>query len=136
MPQSEVSKILSNPDTGEKIVPAASVAYMDPVRMGQMMVSIAPIWKDPKSEANSMFVKLTKGADPRHLHPEPFLLVVIEGQIIHATDGIDGAKELLLGPGSYFYQPADVAHQDICVTDEALVFCALMGKSETTWLED
>ena len=56
-----------------------------------------------------------------------FFMIVMEGQLIHKTENLEGSENLVLGPGSYYYQPAGVVHQDICLTDEALVYCTLLG---------
>jgi quercetin dioxygenase-like cupin family protein len=127
-------QVLTNAKTGEEVISLSGMTFTPPQPLGDMTFSIASLWRQPETKANSMLVRLTKGADPRHRHTHDFYLVVVEGQIIHRTEGIDNAEEVVLGPGGYYFQPANTVHQDVCVSDTALVFCALQGDGETTYV--
>jgi quercetin dioxygenase-like cupin family protein len=76
---------------------------------------------------------LNKGADAPHLHTFAYHIVVIEGQVAHKTESIPGSEEIVLGPGSYWYQVANVVHQDICLSDKALVYYVQHGDGDTVW---
>jgi hypothetical protein len=83
---------------------------------------IAPVKGDPTKGPSSIVMKMGKGAFPVHTHTSNYQLVVIKGQMKHW--GVDSSRQQakLMGPGSFWYQPANQQHADSCESKECTWF--------------
>ena len=59
-------------------------------------------------------------ASPAHTHSAAYHGVVIKGVIINPFNGEQNSPHL--GPGSYWYVPANVVHVTACISDEPCLF--------------
>ncbi len=88
---------------------------------------IAPVKGDPTKGPSSIVMKMGKGAFPIHTHTSNYQLVVIKGQMKHW--GVDSSRQQakLLGPGSFWYQPAGQPHADSCESKECVWYISFDG---------
>ena len=59
---------------------------------------------------------------PPHIHAHSYQAVVISGKIINPMEGEDPKDAKVMGPGSYWYVPANQVHTTGCVSEEPCVF--------------
>jgi quercetin dioxygenase-like cupin family protein len=91
---------------------------------------IAVVWGDPRTGPSAMLIRLKKGALPMHTHSSDYHLVVVQGTAKHWNGDETEADAKPLAPGSYWFQPANEAHADTCLTDECLLYLVWYGKQE------
>jgi quercetin dioxygenase-like cupin family protein len=100
-------------------VPLSELKFETP--FGPQGPGFATIWGDRAKGEHGSFLKLAAGAPAQmHTHPGETWGVVITGSMQHVVEGRPGKK---LGPGGWWFMPANVPHQSICAPgDECLVF--------------
>jgi len=88
---------------------------------------ISPVKGQPEREASAIVMKMGRGEFPLHTHTANYQLVVIKGVMRHW--GADGSRKTApdMGPGSYWYQPADKVHGDSCESKECVWFITFDG---------
>jgi hypothetical protein len=59
---------------------------------------------------------------PEHIHSYSYQAVVIQGTMINPEANEDPNKAKRMGPGSYWYQPANQVHTTGCVSEEPCIF--------------
>ncbi len=59
---------------------------------------------------------------PPHIHAHSYQAVVISGKIINPMEGEKPEDAKVMGPGSYWYVPANQVHTTGCVSEEPCVF--------------
>ena len=80
-------------------IPANEVKYKD---LGGPQ--IGTVWGDSAIGAHGSFLRLHKGfVSPAHLHTGDYYGVIVEGSVTNAEAG---QQEIVLGPGSYYFQKA------------------------------
>jgi len=107
------------PARPEQSVPLHEVKWEQP--FGKDGPTFATIWGDRNKTEHGTFLKLTAGAPAQlHTHALESYGVVITGTVQHTTEGRPGK---LLGPGGWWYMPANVPHQSACLKGvDCLVF--------------
>lgn len=115
------------PHDNAKFVP------LDPKR--PEIAQLALLNGDPATGPSEMLLSMGGGEGRRHIHSSDYRLVVIEGQMRHWKDVADRAAAPVLGPGSYWFQPANLPHGDDCLSDRCLMFISWMGKRDAKLAE-
>lgn len=91
---------------------------------GQMAIASG----DPQKGASAIYLKLKPGTPPIHTHSSDYHAVLISGKARHWEDGKESSAKVM-GPGSYWFQPAKQHHGDHCVgPEDCLVFISLDQK--------
>lgn len=108
---------------GDVVIPIEEASFGPSFRYGDSeKVSVARLWADVHSGRFSQIVRLTKGAVPKHTHPFDGQVVVLEGTMQHWMADFPEGSVKQLGPGSYWYQPKEKLHQNICLSDKCAIF--------------
>lgn len=89
---------------------------------------ISDVWGDSASAAHGRMWKLPAGnASPPHTHSSDYHGVVIKGTVMNHAPDDKAPKEM--GPGSYWMQPAGVAHITACKAgSECIAYTYSVGK--------
>src|SRR5262252_2203269 len=91
-------------------IPATQVKYKD---LGGPQ--LGTVWGDSAIGAHGSFLRLHKGfVSPAHLHTGDYYGVIVEGSVTNAEAG---QQEIVLGPGSYYFQKGNADHVTKCVGD-------------------
>jgi hypothetical protein len=82
---------------------------------------LGPVWGDPNKGAHGSFLRLPKGfVSPAHTHTGDYYGVVVAGSVTNAEAG---HEEIVLGPGSYYFQKGRADHVTKCVgTSDCLIY--------------
>lgn len=103
------------------VVPVEEAAFV-PVRADLAdSPEIAVLWGDPATGSSAMLMRLRRGSIPMHAHSSDYHLIVLEGTMKHWDTGDTEATASALGPGSYWFQPADLPHAEACLTELCLL---------------
>jgi hypothetical protein len=94
---------------------------------------IAVLSGDPATGPSDMLMRFGRGEGGPHVHSSDYRLVVIEGEMKHAEAGAY-ASAPPMGPGSYWFQPANQPHVDSCLSERCTMFISWSGKRDTTRL--
>jgi hypothetical protein len=92
--------------------------------------AIAVLKGNPTTGPSDMLLRIPRGAGRLHVHSADYRLVVVEGQMKHWAKGQTESAAELLGPGSFWFQPANEAHADSCLSDTCLMFINWSGKRD------
>lgn len=92
---------------------------------------IAVLRGDPTTGPSDMLMRFGRGEGVSHVHSSDYRLVVIEGEMKHAEADAHAAAPRM-GPGSYWFQPANLPHVDSCLSDRCTMFISWSGKRDTT----
>ncbi len=109
----------------EMIVRPIETLQFSPKKSGEPQIS--PVRGNPEREASSIVMKMGRGAFPMHTHTANYQLVVIKGTMKHWDANGSQKTALPMGPGSYWYQPAGLAHGDACESSECTWFISFDG---------
>ena len=91
-------------------IPANEVKYKD---LGGPQ--LGTVWGDSTVGPHGSFLRLRKGfVSPVHLHTGDYYGVVVEGSVTNAEAE---QQEVVLGPGSYYFQKGKTDHVTKCVGD-------------------
>ena len=89
-------------------IPANEVKYKD---LGGPQ--LGTVWGDSAKGAHGSFLRLPKGfVSPPHLHSGDYYGVIVEGSVTNAEAG---QQEVVLGPGSYYFQKGKAVHVTKCI---------------------
>ena len=89
-------------------IPANEVKYKD---LGGPQ--LGTVWGDSAKGAHGSFLRLPKGfISPAHLHSGDYYGVIVEGSVTNAEAG---QQEVVLGPGSYYFQKGESDHVTKCM---------------------
>lgn len=89
-------------------IPADQVRYKD---LGGPQ--LGTVWGDSAKRAHGSFLRLPKGfVSPAHLHTGDYHGVIVEGSVTNAEAG---KPEIVLGPGSYYFQKGGIDHVTKCL---------------------
>ncbi len=91
---------------------------------------LAVLWGDPAKGPSAMLLRLKKGEGRLHVHSSDYHLTLLQGTMKHWSEGEQEADAKPLGPGSYWFQPGNLAHGDSCLSDECLMFVKWEGKRD------
>jgi len=107
------------PGKPEQSVPLHEIKFEQ--TFGPTGPGFATIWGDRTKGEHGTFLKLAAGAPAQtHTHAQDSYGVVVIGTVSHITEGRPGK---LLGPGGWWFMPANVPHQSICYAGvDCLVF--------------
>lgn len=94
---------------------------------------IAVLRGDPTTGPSDMLMRFGRGEGVPHIHSSDYRLIVIEGEMKHAEAGAY-ASAPAMGPGSYWFQPANQPHVDSCLSEQCTMFISWSGKRDTTRL--
>jgi hypothetical protein len=109
-----------------------SEARFVPINPGDPNSSqIAVLRGDPMTGPSDMLMRFGRGEGVPHVHSSDYRLVVIEGEMKHAEASAH-ALAPSMGPGSYWFQPANLPHVDSCLSDRCTMFISWSGKRDTT----
>lgn len=91
-------------------IPADAVKYQD---LGGPQ--LGTVWGDAAKGAHGSFLRLPKGfVSPSHLHTGDYYGVIVQGAVTNAEAG---QQEVVLGPGSYYFQKGKADHVTKCIGD-------------------
>ena len=91
-------------------IPSAQVKYKD---LGGPQ--LGTVWGDSAKGAHGSFLRLPKGfVSPAHLHSGDYYGVIVEGSVTNAEAG---QQEVVLGPGSYYFQKGKSDHVTKCMSN-------------------
>ena len=114
-------------------VPVAEARFV-PVNPGDPnSTQIAVLRGDPATGPSDMLMRFGRGEGVPHVHSSDYRLVVVEGVMKHAEPGA-WASAPSMGPGSYWFQPANQPHVDSCLSERCTMFISWSGKRDTTRL--
>jgi quercetin dioxygenase-like cupin family protein len=91
---------------------------------------VAVLHGDPSTGPSAMLISIRRGSIPLHTHSSDYHLLVVRGTVKHWDEGGTEAAARPLGPGSYWFQPADQVHGDACVADECVAYLVWSGKRD------
>lgn len=85
---------------------------------GELMAG--PAFGDLTAGKHGTFIRMPAGfVSPVHTHTEDYLAVVIKGT---GANGLPGATDVPLPPGSYWFQRGEEAHVTKCLSGEDCLF--------------
>jgi len=101
--------LAQEPNSSQSLsIPAAQVKYKD---LGGPQ--LGTVWGDSAKGAHGSFLRLPKGfVSPAHLHSGDYYGVIVEGSVTNAEAG---QQEVVLGPGSYYFQKGKSDHVTKCM---------------------
>jgi quercetin dioxygenase-like cupin family protein len=74
---------------------------------------LGTVWGDASKGAHGSLLRLPKGfVSPTHTHTGDYYAVIVEGAV---TNVEAGQPEVVLGPGSYYFQKGKADHVTKCV---------------------
>src|SRR5215470_10216014 len=97
-------------------IPTSQVKYKD---LGGPQ--LGTVWGNSATGAHGSFLRLPKGfISPAHLHTGDYYGVIVEGSV---TNVEAGQQEVVLGPGSYYFQKSNTDHVTKCMgSTDCLIF--------------
>jgi len=97
-------------------IPASQVKYKD---LGGPQ--LGTVRGNSATGAHGSFLRLPKGfISPAHLHTGDYYGVIVEGSVTNAEAG---QQEVVLGPGSYYFQKSNTDHVTKCMgSTDCLIF--------------
>ena len=103
------SALAQEPNSSQSLsIPANQVKYKD---LGGPQ--FGTVWGDSANGAHGSFLRLPKGfVSPAHLHTGDYYGVIVEGSV---TNTEAGRQEVVLGPGSYYFQQGKADHVTKCI---------------------
>ena len=117
------------------VTPVENIKFPPLQPLGTSTAVGVELWKDSATGRLSELIKMTRGTSPRHYHTFDYQMVVVKGSMTHSTDRLPEADATRLGPGSYWFQPANVVHQSTCLVDECIIFWNTFAGGETKNVE-
>jgi hypothetical protein len=91
-------------------IPAREIKWID---LGGPQ--LGTVWGDANRGAHGSFLRLPKGfVSPTHLHSGDYYGVIVAGSVTNAEPG---QPEVVLGPGSYYFQKGKADHVTRCSGD-------------------
>ena len=101
--------LAQEPNSSQSLgIPAGEVKYKD---LGGPQ--LGTVWGDSAKGAHGSFLRLPKGfVSPPHLHTGDYYGVIVEGSVTNAQAG---QQEVVLGPGSYYFQKGRTDHVTKCI---------------------
>lgn len=130
---SYIIALLAALQTAAVTMPATEARFV-PVNPGDPnSTQIALLRGDPATGPSDMLMRFGRGEGGPHVHSSDYRLVVIEGVMKHAEAGAY-ATAPSMGPGSYWFQPANQPHVDSCLSERCTMFISWSGKRDTTRL--
>jgi hypothetical protein len=101
--------LAQEPNSSQSLtIPANDVKYKD---LGGPQ--LGSVWGDSAKGAHGSFLRLPKGfVSPPHLHTGDYYGVIVEGSVTNAEAG---QQEVVLGPGSYYFQKGRAEHVTKCI---------------------
>jgi quercetin dioxygenase-like cupin family protein len=96
---------------------------------------LAVLWGDPAKGPSAILLELKKGGGRLHVHSSDYHLVLLEGAMKHLGEGERESEVKPLDLGSYWFQPGNQPHSDICLTDKCLMFIKWEGKRDSKPVE-
>lgn len=109
----------------EMIVRPIETLKFSPKKPGEPQIS--PVRGHPEREASSIVMKMGRGAFPMHTHTSNYQLVVVKGVMKHWDSNGSQKTAPRMGPGSFWFQPAGLAHGDACESNECVWFISFDG---------
>lgn len=99
--------------------PFAGIAWSDTgigtPEVGTLKAS--PVWGDNTKSRHGTLIKMPHGfSSPVHTHSADIYGTVVKGMAVNTADG--DSNEVILEPGSTWYQPGKAKHVTKCVSDE------------------
>lgn len=91
---------------------------------------IAVLSGDPTKGAAAVYIKF-KGRAPLHSHTSSYHGIVVQGSLKRWAKGQSEESAKLLGPGSYYFQPARRVHADLCLASECIIFLLWSGRMDS-----
>jgi uncharacterized protein DUF4437 len=103
------SLLAQEPNASQSLsIPANQIKYKD---LGGPQ--LGTVWGDSASGAHGSFLRLPKGfVSPAHLHTGDYYGVIVEGSVTNAEAG---QQDVVLGPGSYYFQKGKADHITKCI---------------------
>jgi len=85
------------------------------------MIKMAPAWGDRATGAHGTFGRFPPNfITPAHTHTAAYHGIVLEGVMTNPFG--DEANPPKMGPGSYWYVPAEIVHRTACISDTPCKF--------------
>jgi len=96
------------------------VTQMHFIATGIGPIEVAPGYGDMNKEAHSNYVKIPGNfTSPPHTHTDDYYGVVVAGVV---ANGAEGAQDIPLAPGSYWFQKGKEKHVTKCISATECVF--------------
>jgi len=111
----------------DSVLGVHEIEYDKPVKDGTTSIAAAHLPADPVTGGLVFMAKFTQGTNVAHTHPDGYHGVVIKGVMTHWSAGLPDSGKKRLEPGSYWYQPGKVLHQEGCLSDECVLFVSHDG---------
>ena len=93
-------------------IPASQVKFLD---LGGPQ--LGTVRGDSAKGAHGSFLRLPQGfVSPPHVHTGDYYGVIVQGSVTNAETG---QQEIVLGPGSYYFQKGKAEHLTKCLGDTA-----------------
>jgi hypothetical protein len=88
---------------------------------------LGTVWGDANTGSHGSLLRLPKGfVSPAHLHSGDYYGVIVAGSVTNAEAG---QKEVVLGPGSYYFQKGKADHVTKCVGDTGCLIYISQSKA-------
>ncbi len=97
--------------------------------------AIAVLKGNPATGPSDMLLRMPRGRGRLHTHSSNYRLVVIEGRMKHWIMGETEEAAASLGPGSFWYQPANQPHADTCLDEICVMYISWSGKRDAKLAE-
>lgn len=130
---SYIIALLAALQTAAVTVPVTEARFVPVNPNDPNSTQIALLRGDPVTGPSDMLMRFGRGEGGPHVHSSDYRLVVIEGEMKHAEAGAY-ASAPRMGPGSYWFQPANQPHVDSCLSERCTMFISWSGKRDTTRL--
>jgi quercetin dioxygenase-like cupin family protein len=112
------------------VVPVESAKFVPVIARLPDGPQMAVLWGDPNTGPSAILLEMKRGAGPMHVHTADYHLVVIEGTMKHWGAGQSEADASPLQPGSYWFQPGNVAHADSCLSEKCVMQVVWSGRRD------
>lgn len=109
------------------LLPVDDIAYqpLDPAQ--PTGPGIAVLQGDPATGPSAMLLRTGSGGGVPHYHTADYHLLLVRGQMKHWVTGERESDAAVLEAGSYWFQPGNAVHSDLCVSDECVMFIVWSG---------
>lgn len=115
-----VAVLIANQDANAGTSVSVPVTDLKYAETGIGPINVAAGFGDMNKGAHSNFVKIPGGFNsPLHVHSEDYYAVVVSGVI---GNGTEGAQDIPLAPGSYWFQKGNEKHVTKCLSATECVF--------------
>jgi hypothetical protein len=116
---------------------SSALADLEFMLIGDLPIQIAVLWGSPQDGPSAVMMKFPPNfPGGMHTHTHGYHAVVVSGASKHWGQDETEATAALQMPGDYWYQEADLVHQDSFPTDEeTILYLQFEGPIDTMFVE-